>query len=764
MMLSGNEQSRRRGRARTNRAGLLVALATVVSSIVFTVASPTVHAASPPVARADVARTNPGAQVAVNVVGNDFDPDVDAVDVVAVSSPAHGAAFISGNDVYYTPDAGFSGEETFTYTIQDSTGLQATGTVSVWVDTSSSTTGRPVPHTDFFYVYQGSSVGFGAAQLLANDSDPENQVLAVVAVSEPSNNGTLTGDVAGGFTYVPASEAVLVGIDSQLNYLVTDTDGHVERGTITIRILAATDTNQAPVARADVARTGSGLQMSLNVVGNDFDPDGDSLSLVGVSNPAHGDAFISGNSVYYTPDTGFSGVETIGYTIRDGHGLTATGTLSVWVDTSNSSAGRPVPHTDFFYVYQGSSVGFGAAQLLANDSDPENQVLAVVAVSEPSNNGTLTGDVAGGFTYVPASEAVLVGIDSQLNYLVTDTDGHVEQGTITIRILAATDTNQAPVARADVARTGSGLQMSLNVVGNDFDPDGDSLSLVGVSNPAHGDAFISGNSVYYTPDTGFSGVETIGYTIRDGHGLTATGTLSVWVDTSNSSAGRPVPHTDFFYVYQGSSVGFGAAQLLANDSDPENQVLAVVAVSEPSNNGTLTGDVAGGFTYVPASEAVLVGIDSQLNYLVTDTDGHVERGTITIRILAATDTNQAPVARADVARTGSGLQMSLNVVGNDFDPDGDSLSLVGVSNPAHGDAFISGNSVYYTPDTGFSGVETIGYTIRDGHGLTATGTLSVWVDTSNSSDGAAGSAYGFLLRVSGFVGRVRGGAVVGQRQ
>ena len=252
---------RRRTRARTSGIALVIALATMFSSIAIT--SPPAQAASAPVARADVARTNAATQVAVSTCyGNDFDPDGDSFSVVDVTNPAHGTAFNGSTTIYYTPTIGFSGVETMTYTIEDSTGLTATGTVTVWVDTGTDSTQFPDLLTDYFYAYQGASVGFSTAQLLANDSDPQNQTITVVAVSEPSNNGTLTGTTTTGYTYTPGLDVALIGTDSQLNYLVTDTDGHVTQGAITIRILAANDTNTPPVARDDVARTNAATQVA----------------------------------------------------------------------------------------------------------------------------------------------------------------------------------------------------------------------------------------------------------------------------------------------------------------------------------------------------------------------------------------------------------------------------------------------------------------------------------------------------------------------
>ena len=105
-------------------------------------------------------------------------------------------------------------------------------------------------------------------------------------------------------------------------------------------------------------------------------------------------------------------------------------------------------------------MAFTTADLLANDNDPQGQTLTVVAVSEPSNDGVLTGILATGFTYTPSNDAGLINTDHTINYLVIDTDGHVTQGRLIIRILAAGDPNQPPVAGDDVARTDTGAMVS----------------------------------------------------------------------------------------------------------------------------------------------------------------------------------------------------------------------------------------------------------------------------------------------------------------
>ena len=160
-----------------------IGLATVAALIAITATTmPTVEAASAPVARGDVARTNAGAFVQVRVVDNDFDPDGDSFSVIEVATPANGTTSIAGwyARQLHTRRRVLRRRDRSPTRSRDSTGLTSVGTLTVWVDTGVlSGAQSPDANTDYRYVYQGSSVGFTAAQLLANDSDPQGQALTV---------------------------------------------------------------------------------------------------------------------------------------------------------------------------------------------------------------------------------------------------------------------------------------------------------------------------------------------------------------------------------------------------------------------------------------------------------------------------------------------------------------------------------------------------------------------------------------------------------
>ena len=121
------------------------------------------------------------------------------------------------------------------------------------------------------------------------------------------------------------------------------------------------------------------------------------------------------------------------------------------------------------------------------------------------------------------------GSDS-FTYNISDGNGGVDQGTVSITV---THVNQAPTANPDsktlLENAGS---TPIDVLANDTDPDGDTLTVTGVSNPPHGTATVDGDAggVHYTPDANYSGSDSFTYNISDGNG---------GVDRAPSRSGHP---------------------------------------------------------------------------------------------------------------------------------------------------------------------------------------------------------------------------------
>src|SRR4029079_13896288 len=134
----------------------------------------------------------------------------------------------------------------------------------------------------------------------------------------------------------------------------------------------------------------------INVLANDSDPDGDTLTVTMVGTPSHGDVTIGPGGVSYTPDPNYVGPDSFTYTIDDGTGRTATATVHITVANVNDS---PVANPDTFSTPEDAPLSLTSAQLTANDTDPDGDTLTVTAVRNPTN-GTVT--LSGGtITFTP---------------------------------------------------------------------------------------------------------------------------------------------------------------------------------------------------------------------------------------------------------------------------------------------------------------------------------------------------------------------------
>ncbi|NKI33609.1 tandem-95 repeat protein [Wenzhouxiangella sp. XN79A] len=138
-----------------------------------------------PIAQPDTAETFSGSPVVIDVLANDSDPNGDALTLVSVSSASAGTASIVGDGVRYQSDAGFTGTDSFTYTVRDAGGAEVTGEVTVTV-LPEPVNNPPVAQDDLL-VTDMTSIAF--ADVLANDSDPDGDPLVIVQLLELPGSG-----------------------------------------------------------------------------------------------------------------------------------------------------------------------------------------------------------------------------------------------------------------------------------------------------------------------------------------------------------------------------------------------------------------------------------------------------------------------------------------------------------------------------------------------------------------------------------------------
>ncbi|MGI0034556.1 MAG: Ig-like domain-containing protein, partial [Nitrososphaera sp.] len=197
--------------------------------------------------------------------------------------------------------------------------------------------------------------------------------------------------------------------------------------------------------------------------------------------------------------------------------------------TSTPANTAPVASNDWGWTYKNTSKKTNA---LSNDSDLDGDTLTITSATDPSK-GSATNNGDGTITYMP--DMNFVGTDSY-QYIISDGKGGTDTASVTIQVRDTT-TNNPPNAVNDSTGTTKNTQVTTNVLSNDSDPDGDTLTITSVTNPPHGSAVKnSGGTVTYTPDTGFVGTDSYQYTISDG---AATDTATVTVSVSDPAPPPP---------------------------------------------------------------------------------------------------------------------------------------------------------------------------------------------------------------------------------
>jgi len=327
---------------------------------------------SSPVAIDDAKTTPQDTAVNFDSLNNDSDPENDTLSISSVGTPSHGSAVKNGTQIIYTPDAGYVGEDSFTYTISDGNGGTATATETVTITPVNAPNKMPIAQDDSVSTDQDTPVSLNT---LTNDSDPDGDNLTISSLGNPSNGtAVINGDK---IVYTP--EAGFTGEDS-FTYFISDGRGGTATAIETITVKAVVAPNKAPIAKDDTATTPEETAVTLATLSNDSDPDGDNLTITNVVNPTNGTAVINGQTIVYTPKAGFSGTDTFQYTISDGNGGTATATETVIVTAVNKA-----PNAVNDTATTGCSVI--TIDVLGNDTDPDGDSLSLVSVTG-ANLGT----------------------------------------------------------------------------------------------------------------------------------------------------------------------------------------------------------------------------------------------------------------------------------------------------------------------------------------------------------------------------------------
>ena len=580
-----------------------------------------------PVANHDRYTINEDEVVTLTPLENDTDIEDDSITILSTTASIN-AATISKTDtsISYTPPQDFIGDDSFTYTIRDASGLTSTATISITVDALND---NPVAPSVSETVGDNTTLTIDLDDYI---SDTDSSNLSVTQISTPTYGRVyLFGNT---LTYEPFAN---IGGTQTETLTYTVSDGQLSTtGLISIVVTTENDAPTPSIHALEIAEDSEAVQ--IDVLATDTDPDGDNLTLSTIITADQGGTVLVSNGVInYQPAPDFFGTEIINYSVADTGSLTASGTVTVTVTPVNDP---PVIDTTLITIDEDVTAHSFNVNDNGSVTDVDNTASELTVTSLQINSGT--GTVSGlGQTveYNPRQDFTGTAV---ITFTVSDSVASTT-GTQSIEVSSIAD---SPVAVDDSQLTVEDSTITIDVLANDTDADGDDLVLVSLETPSQGgSAEIIDGLIQYTPTANFNGVETITYTVADADGsdpanpgLTDTGVVTITVSPVTDQA---VAVDDIFRIPSSTTL---TILPMDNDINLDSLDIEISSVSRPEG-GSLTNDGTV-LTYTPSDS--FSGIDT-FTYTISDATGlWTSQATVTIYVIAPTvvsecDTSQAAI-------------------------------------------------------------------------------------------------------------------------
>ncbi|RFC68498.1 MULTISPECIES: DUF4082 domain-containing protein [Mesorhizobium] len=459
--------------------------------------------------------------------------------------------------------------------------------------------------------------------------------------------------------------------------------------------------NQSAVANsAPVATNDTGYSTTFNtalavgaaaLLANDTDVDGDVLSITGVDQAVNGTVSYNTTTkiVTFTPTTGYSGAASFRYTVSDGKGGTAMATVSLTVNTPTNTA--PTANNDSGYTtIQNTALTLAASTLLANDNDPDGDVLSITGADLAVNGTVAYNSTTKAVTFTPTTG--YTGAAS-FRYSISDGRGGTSSATVSFSVAA-------PAQTVSLLNNGTPSQPSVN------DPSGVELGMRFTVSAA---GTITGIKYYKgVNDTGTH----IGSLWTSGGTLLTSGTFS----NETASGWQTLTFTQPVAVAAGTT-------LVVSYHSNGNYAVTPNYFTSTITNGPLSATGGNNGVYAYGNSSLFPTNSYQASNYWVDVTFQNATG------------NAPPVAVNDTGfttafNTAKVIQAS-QLLANDTDSNGDTLNITGVSNAVNGTVAYNSTTkaVTFTPTTGYSGAASFSYAISDGNGGTSSANVSLTVNS-----------------------------------
>ena len=565
----------------------------------------------PPSANGDLFQAHPGETVTLDPLKNDTDPNGDQLTLAAVSGAPAGATIQPDLD-HGTIDfrATEPGSYSFAYTVSD--GIATTlGIIRVEVTAPSSE--PPVAENDTAVLPQGGSV---LVAPLNNDYDPSGGLLSIVSVDASSAPEIEVALIDRHLLRVTAP----AGLDHTVQFSYTVSNG-VGEATADVMVIpgAADRSDLPPILKPDHVKVRVGDVGTVSVLANDRSPAGLNLQVESTleydSGSALGTPFVTGNQVRLeagqTP-----GLMDVTYSVIDSAGNRASSTVTFEVMGASDQNQEPRPRDITAWAAAGQTTRI-AVPLDGIDPDGDSVTLSGLGSSPQLGNATVGPTW---IDYVPNQNAS--GTDS-FTYTVEDRQGGRASARVRVAISAAPTLNQNPVAVPDTVLTRPDRMVTVNVLSNDVDPDGDPLALeedsLETATPEIDPQGLSSSTIQvHTPSQ--AGTYLVSYAVSDGRGGSARGTVTVYVQ-DDAPLKAPIARDDFVSYEELPTDGSAVrVKVLDNDEDPDGSINELTVTTAESGVTVEGSDVL-----IPVTDSMRLVV-----YTITDRDGLTNSAVVTV--------------------------------------------------------------------------------------------------------------------------------------
>jgi len=568
------------------------------------------------------ARTLAGQPVTIPIPLTGIDPDGDSCTLVGVASaPSQGViSAVSGNSITYDPTSSVTGSATFTYTVQDRLGAQATGKITVGIAPVQGTNDPPVAMTDSVQARPGRSM---SVAVLANDYDPAGNSFTLVDGSAQSNSFTATTTNQHVNFTAPTAEGTYLA-----TYQIEDSLGQTSTGIISVQV-SATAPLLLPNPQDDYVPMAAGLTntpVTVDVLVNDNDPSGDvsqdTMALDDTTN-----ATIVGGKVQVTL---VSQPQVIGYTLTNTQD-NLVGRAYIWAPGLDTTPPQLKTGVQELQVESGASIDLQLSDYVQVRSGRSPRITSADKVT--AWNGTGTADSTTQLTFAappgyvgPASISFEVTDGATLN----DNTGLASTLTVPITVIPSTQKPPPPTFANSAVKVEAGGTAAVDLGKFATGAVGSTATLTfAVSTPptlAGVKVAVTGSTLTVTADpTAVVGSsDTVGVSVSDGTNAAVDAQVGITVVDST----KPLPQalTDNANAKAGQTVAVNAT---ANDFNPfdASQPLTIVSVSVANaDSGTAVvgcpGDATGCVSITPA--ATFIG-QMTVTYVIQDATKQVSR-------------------------------------------------------------------------------------------------------------------------------------------